>query len=607
MINDKTTIIEQTITQQRRPSLKYLFKLWVYVFKSTRFVSLIYLGLFITLALLRPLLAFIWGIYIRNLEAVTLSSKLAISVLIIVCYFVINFLCNLISRYVLPHESIERLDLVQANHQQEMLHSMMYTKLAKISPEYFEVPKINNTIAQVFDFVDDREKGMNYQVLLQSYIIISSLVTIISIAASLYIFNPWLCLIVLLSPLSTIYSLTLEEKLQFKFVKENTELKRKAQYFQDLMTSSAAKELKTLGLYDFIYSKWKQLADEYTIKEKIVIRNKFLLDVLNYMLLTISNSTGMIISITLLATGAITLSVLGIVMSLINTLIDQTSYFLNAITSFISKKNEAALFYDLMEIPEQPFRKDTITDIDSIQAKDIKYRYPLTEKYVLDGINIQINKGEKIAFVGENGMGKTTFVKLLLGLLQPSDGQLLINNIPVENLDYENRFSVISTVSQAPAKYHTFTIQENVFLGNTSSELIESEIDEALNFAGLTDIDKNTQLGKDTGGTDLSGGQWQKLALAKARYRNRNMIILDEPTSNLDPIAETEIFRKYISLASDKTVIFVTHRISVAALANRIIVFKDGKIIQDGNHAKLIKQDGEYRKLYNEQAKWYNR
>ena len=607
MINDKTTTIEQTINQQRKPSLKYLLKLWVYVFKSTKVVSIIYLSLFIALALLRPLLAFIWGIYIRNLAIVTLSSQLIPTVLLIVSYFLINFLCGIITRYVLPYESIERLDIVQANHQQELLHSKMYAKLARISPEYFEVPKINDTIAQVFDFVDDREKGMNHQVLLQSYIIISSLVTVISIAASLYIFNPWLCLIVLLAPLSTIYSLTLEEKLQFKFVKENTMLKRKTQYFQDLMISGAAKELKTLGLYDFIYSKWKELADEYTIKEKVVIRNKFLLDVLNYTILTISNSAGLIMSITLLATGAITLSVLGIVMSLINTLIDQTSYFLYAITSFVSKKNEAALFYDIMEIPEQPLSKETITDIDSIQAKDIKYRYPLTDKYVLNGISIQISKGEKIAFVGENGMGKTTFVKLIMGLLQPSEGQLLINDIPVENLDHENRFSVTSTVSQAPVKYHTFTIQENVFLGNTSSELIESEIDEALDFAGLTDIDKNMLLGKDIGGTDLSGGQWQKLALAKARYRNRNMIILDEPTSNLDPIAETEVFKKYISLASDKTVIFVTHRISVAALANRIIVFKDGKIIQDGNHAKLIKQDGEYRKLYNEQAKWYNR
>ena len=607
MINDRTTMIEETISNQRKPSFKYLLKLWLYAFKATKVVSVIYLGFFILLAFLRPLLAFVWGMYIRNLEIVTFTSMLVPTALLIVAYFLINFSCNLIHRYVLPRESIERLDTVQANYQQELLHSKMYQKLAKISPEFFEIPKINDTIAQVFDFVDDRENGLNYQVLLQSYIIISSLVTVVSIAASLYIFNPWLCLIVLISPLSTIYSLTLEEKLQFKFVKENTILKRKIQYFQDLMISGAAKELKTLGLYDFIYGKWKQLADEYTIKEKVVIRNKFLLDVLNYIILTISNSAGMILAITLMATGSITLNVLGIVMSLINTLIDQTSYFLYAITAFISKRNEAALFHDLMEINEQTSGSIEISDIESIKANNIRYRYPLTDRYVLDGIDIQIDKGQKIAFVGENGMGKTTFVKIVMGILNPSAGELLINDIPIDQIDYQARFNVISTVSQTPAKYHTFTVAENVFLGNIDNIASEDEIDEALQFAGLTDIDKDTMLGKDTGGTDLSGGQWQKLAIAKASYRNRNMIILDEPTSNLDPIAETEVFKKYISLASDKTVIFVTHRISVASLANRIVVFKDGKIIQDGTHSQLIKEDGEYQKLYNEQAKWYNR
>lgn len=105
----------------------------------------------------------------------------------------------------------------------------------------------------------------------------------------------------------------------------------------------------------------------------------------------------------------------------------------------------------------------------------------------------------------------------------------------------------------------------------------------------------------------MSGGQWQKLAIARAAYRNRDFIVLDEPTSNLDPLAETEVFKKYITLAKDKTVIFVTHRISVAALADRIVVFKGGKIRQDGSHDELIKQDGEYSRLYNEQAKWYDR
>jgi ATP-binding cassette subfamily B protein len=160
---------------------------------------------------------------------------------------------------------------------------------------------------------------------------------------------------------------------------------------------------------------------------------------------------------------------------------------------------------------------------------------------------------------------------------------------------------------QDPARYNTFTIGDNVFLGDTTRERDEDAIDEALRFSGFTGKEKDEVLGKDTGGTDLSGGEWQKLAIARATYRSRDLIVLDEPTSNLDPLAETEVFKKYIELSQDKTVVYVTHRISVAALADRIVVFSDGRIVQDGTHDVLIRQEGEYARLYHQQAKWYNR
>jgi ATP-binding cassette subfamily B protein len=125
--------------------------------------------------------------------------------------------------------------------------------------------------------------------------------------------------------------------------------------------------------------------------------------------------------------------------------------------------------------------------------------------------------------------------------------------------------------------------------------------------AGLAGVAEDTLLGKDIGGTDLSGGQWQKLAIARAYYRDRDFIILDEPTSNLDPLAEADIFRRYIEMARDRTVIMVTHRISIAALCDRIVVFAGGQIIEDGSHAELMAADGEYARLHNEQSQWYDR
>lgn len=132
-------------------------------------------------------------------------------------------------------------------------------------------------------------------------------------------------------------------------------------------------------------------------------------------------------------------------------------------------------------------------------------------------------------------------------------------------------------------------------------------IDGALTFADLPVEKREDLLGKDIGGTDLYGGQWQKLAIARGYYRNRDFIILDEPTSNLDPLAETEVFKKYMAMANDKTVIMVTHRISLAALANRIVVFSEGKLAEDGTHESLMQNNGKYRQLYETQAKWYDR
>jgi ATP-binding cassette subfamily B protein len=611
-IEDRTSAIEREVEREHKPGFSSLLRMWAYVFSSTKLISSIYLGVFILLSLLRPLLAFMWGGYIQTVENHTPGGPLLPAIALIIAYFVINFIAGLIQRYVIPMETIERLDAVQAHHQQELLQSKMFKKLAALSPEYLEVSKINDTVRQVFSWVGADWGGMNQELMMQSYIVIAKIVSVLSIAASLYIFNPWLCLIVLAAPLPSLWSLTLGEKLRFAFAKDNTRLIRRAEYFQNLMLSPAAKEMKTLGLYDFFYTKWKTLADEYVMKEKKLIRTGTLLHVVNYLVTSLAHIGGNVFAIILMTTGMITLGALGAVMSLVSTLVGDTGDLLQSFAKFIMKKNDAARFYDLMDLPEQSGHGKAVTGQDcgvfsALEARKLKYRYPLTERYVLDGVDLRIGKGEKVALVGENGMGKTTFVKLITGILSPSEGELLVNGVPVERLDTSSRYGRLSAVTQDPARYNTFTVGDNVFLGDTARERDEAAIDGALAFAGLTDVEKDTLLGKDIGGADLSGGQWQKLAIARAAYRDRDFIILDEPTSNLDPLAETGVFRQYIALAADKTVIFVTHRISVAALADRIIVFAGGKIAEDGSHEALMGSGGEYARLYREQAKWYNR
>ena len=602
---DKTRILEQTVQKDRKPKIKYVVRLWAYIFSSVKFMSAIYLGVFISLSLLQPVLALTWGRYIGSVE--TAAETVIPSLMLIIAYFFINYVTGLMNRYVGLNggEDIEQLSYVQANRQQELLQSKMFTKISSVSAEYMEIAKINDNISQVFNFSGERWGGASRDVMLQSYAVIAKIVSVISIALSLFIFNPWLCLIAVIAPLPSLYSMTLGQKLKFKFVKDNTKLQRRIEYFQTLMLSPAGKELKTFGLHDYFYKRWKVLADEYTLKEKKLIRTQTLLNMFNTILTSSANIAGSVFAIVLMTAGSITLGALGAVMSLTGTLISDANALLNSLSTLVTKKNEATQFFDLVELPEQKPEGAECEKIAVIEAKNLKYRYPLTERYVLDDINITIRAGEKVAFVGENGAGKTTLVKLITGTLFPSAGALLVNGIQVEDMNPISKFGAISAVVQDPSHYETFTVGDNIFLGDVGKPRDESEIDAAILFSDFDGAEKDMLLGKDIGGAEISGGQWQKLAIARAVYRNRDFIILDEPTSNLDPLTEANIFKKYIALAKDKTVIFVTHRVSAASLADRIVVFDRGKVIQDGTHNELLRE-GRYAQLYKEQAKWYD-
>lgn len=606
-IHDDTTKIERDVLQEQSPRMKHLFRLFGFAFNCTRVISTIYLGVFLALSLLRPVFALLWGRYIQIAERAQGIKEMAAACLLLAGYAVIRFLTELMERYLYLYDETEQLNVIQTNRQQERLYAKLYRKLASVSPEYFEIPKVNDRIEQVFRFTTDKAGGLNTSVMLQGYIVVSRAVSVATITSSLYIFSPWLCLMVFLALLPTVWGRTVGQKLLFEFMKNNTGLLRKADYFQGLMLSTAGKEIKTLGVHDFFYQKWRQAADEYTRKEEGLIRaqSKFL--ILNSLVINATTVAGMIIAILLMAAGQIDLGALGAVLLLVSTLVNDMKELLTGYVGFHMKKQEAAQFFDLMEMPEQePAEGSSYNEPDGAELREVSYRYPMTEKYVLNDVNLTIHRGEKIAFVGENGAGKSTAVKLLAGILQPSYGKAIFHNSGKEEQENgkEKRGNV---VFQDSAHYLTFSVADNVYLGDTHNPRDEKRIGEALSFAGLGETNGSMILGKEIGGGDLSGGQWQKLSIARSVYRNKGLIILDEPTSSLDPLAETEIIEKYLRLAEGRTVVFVTHRIGMAALADRIIVFSKGKIVQEGTHTQLINQGGEYARLYQEQAKWYRR
>lgn len=615
--DDNTAAFEKDILEENQPKLSYLTRLFHYIFSSAKAMCGIYLGLAIALSVLQPITAFIWGRYIdkanyfsENMEYFTVQAASLIGLALL--YWFISSIGDLLSSYLYGLEDIQRLSKVQHHRFQEKFQAKLFEKISRLYPDYMEVPKINDIINRSFNAVGYEWSSLQRGVIIGGYDIIAGTVSVVMVAASLYIFHPLLCLIVIIAQIPTLYTQYVGNKLNFKFSRDNEEVLRKAGYYQDVLLGASAKEVKALNLFAFFFGKWKALSDDYLIREKKNQTNVFFLNLAGEIVYNISYVAAIILAIVLMTQGKLSVGALSAVFVLTSTLLRSSSRLFRSIARFISKKNDAAQFFELIDLNEQmmkgPSEEKSLIDLQELEVQNVTYRYPLTNEYRIKNVSFTIRKGEKVAFVGENGAGKTTFVKLLTGMLQPSGGEILINGRSIKDIDHSDQYNSTSCVFQEPARFNTFTIADNVFLGDVDRKRDEKAIDRALEFAGFEEeTDRDALLGKDIGGTDLSGGQWQKLAIARAYYRGRDFIILDEPTSNLDPFAETEVFKKYLAMMEGKTVIIVTHRISVASLVDRVVVFKDGEIVEDDIHDDLLQNNGEYARLYSTQAKWYDR
>ena len=266
-------------------------------------------------------------------------------------------------------------------------------------------------------------------------------------------------------------------------------------------------------------------------------------------------------------------------------------------------------YYDFMDMEEAEKGTEKLcSDFDSIKVKQLSFSYPGRKTPAVSNLSFTIKRNEVVAIVGNNGSGKTTLVKLLTGLYQAQKGQIYYGRQNLRSLDPEEFYKQISFVSQDFIKYE-LTVRENIGIGDWKQMENTDKIYMLLHQVGLetfiSQASVNQLLGNEFGGRELSVGQWQKLAIARGMMKDSSVIFLDEPTAALDPLMETKVLKMFLKIAREKTAIIVSHRIGICKEVDKIIVMKEGKIAEIGNHKELLAEKGEYYRLYTMQQKWY--
>ena len=294
-------------------------------------------------------------------------------------------------------------------------------------------------------------------------------------------------------------------------------------------------------------------------------------------------------------------------------LVDSVSSIFYSYIEINIKAEYLSYFYDYMEIENKQYEGSIPTEKRDdnefeIEFRDVSFKYPNTDNFVIRHVNQKIKIGTKTAVVGKNGAGKTTFIKLLCRLYEPTEGQILLNGIDIRYYDYKDYAQLFSVVFQ-DFNLFSFSIAENVASGK---DFDAEKVTNCLERSGFGErlakmpkgINTNIYQHNDEG-VEISGGEAQKIAIARALYKDAPLVILDEPTSALDPISEYEIYRHFDEMVQDKTSIYISHRMSSCRFCDNILVFDEGQIVEQGSHEQLVNNKGLYSELWHAQAQYY--
>lgn len=436
--------------------------------------------------------------------------------------------------------------------------------------------------------------------------IITQLITLSSYIFILINFRVWLVAVIMVIP---IFKYIINNKFnlkRFEIIKQRTNDSRKSWYLTYLLSyGNFYKELKTYNLFSYFINKYKNLIKRFNKEDLEINKSQIKWSILISVVETLVDGFIFYYTISLGFLGNI---LIGDVITYIRAISNSKSNITSILLGLSNMVNQSLFigqlfeFFDLEE--EDISNKIKIYEIREIEVKNLYYKYNSSKEYVLKNINLHINKNEKIAILGMNGSGKTTLIKLIMGFYRNYEGNILINGIEVRDIDKESLLKEISTLFQDFVKYEA-SFRENISYSNLDIMNEDEKIKNIANKFNFLDLinsyDKklDTQLGMwFDDGINLSMGQWQKVALARAFAKKSSLYILDEPNASMDSITEKEISNLYENILEDKIGIIIAHRfLNIVNTVDKIVVLQNGEIVESGNHEELIKKGKIYKQL----------
>lgn len=484
-----------------------------------------------------------------------------------------------------------------------VLKQEVHMKINKLPNIYFEDNKLLDSIEKSYEGIPTAIAFINS--LLD--MVFMYLPTILVFAVYLFTIKPILILVLVNIFIPIVYAQFIKAKIHGKLEDEIAPLRRKCKYYTNAAVGRESfKETRVLGSFTYFKNLFIDVLNTMQkLRLKAEIKNN--LYELSARLMSLLGYLGILyILFRLLIQKEISVGMFSAIFSSIDEMyILMEDAIVSRLGNYAMNYGKIKNYFNFMNLDEENKNGSCVIS-GNLSLENVTFSYPNSNTNALDNISLVLNEGEKIAIVGENGSGKTTLAKLLTGLYTPTSGSIKWNGHTTDEICFDD----ISQVFQNFQKYK-MTLFDNIWISESNKETNNEKITESLKDAGITiDLETypngiETMLSKEFDGVDISGGQWQKMAIARGFYRDSKFVVLDEPTSAIDPVEEEAIYKRFQKLIINKTAVIITHRLGAVRFADKILVMNKGKVIGFGTHDYLLENNEEYKNMWFSQAEHY--